>query len=413
MATEPNTPRQRFDRPLASRSGNRTTGRPKPYPKGLELPVSAARPHVLACDRVLKWTPGVRLLPVDEQGQIIESLAADLARGPEIAAHSVTEDTRATYGAGLLCFHVYCERHGGLRTIPASHETLLGFVSAITGSFTSSTISTYMSAIQFWHEVHNMPWLAKSAVIKRAIKGAADFEPVGSRKPPRPPVTVAMMEAMSAKVDQSSPVMVSTWAAGTTAFFGIARMAELVVKKAKFDPDRHPSRKLLQQTTNREGNVVWTLHIPKTKCNQENGEDLCWAAQPNLACDPVAAMDRHLILNNPGPDDHIFSYPCPITKNWPNGRRPLTFSDFRRTWATIGKAAGVHVASGHSFRIGGTTEYLLRGVEFAAVQSLGRWSGQAFEKYIRDHAEIMAPYLQPNHEAATRLFQRQIPRIHR
>ena len=45
-------------------------------------------------------------------------------------------------------------------------------------------------------------------------------------------------------------------------------------------------------------------------------------------------------------------------------------------------------------RIGATLEYLLRGVPFDVVKSIGRWSGDSFKLYLRKHAVILAPYLQ-------------------
>ncbi|KAG2066444.1 hypothetical protein BDR04DRAFT_1030084, partial [Suillus decipiens] len=48
---------------------------------------------------------------------------------------------------------------------------------------------------------------------------------------------------------------------------------------------------------------------------------------------------------------------------------------------------------GHSIRIGGTLEYLLRGIPFD-VKSMGRWSSEAFTLYLPNHAIIMTPYLQ-------------------
>jgi hypothetical protein len=49
---------------------------------------------------------------------------------------------------------------------------------------------------------------------------------------------------------------------------------------------------------------------------------------------------------------------------------------------------------GHGVRIGGTLEYLLRGIPFDVVKSMGRWGSDAFVLYLRKHAVIMAPYLQ-------------------
>lgn len=51
---------------------------------------------------------------------------------------------------------------------------------------------------------------------------------------------------------------------------------------------------------------------------------------------------------------------------------------------------------GHGLRIGGTLEYLLRGIPFDVVQSMGRWKSDAFQLYLREHAQILAPYLQSN-----------------
>jgi hypothetical protein len=71
---------------------------------------------------------------------------------------------------------------------------------------------------------------------------------------------------------------------------------------------------------------------------------------------------------------------------------------------TVATSLGLASLKGHGVRIGGTLEYLLRGVPFDVVKSMGRWSSEAFTLYLRKHAVIMAPYLQgsPIMEAFTR-----------
>jgi hypothetical protein len=49
------------------------------------------------------------------------------------------------------------------------------------------------------------------------------------------------------------------------------------------------------------------------------------------------------------------------------------------------------IKHGHSIRIGATLEYLLRGVPFEAMKSIGRWSSDSFSKYLRKHAQILRP----------------------
>ena len=49
---------------------------------------------------------------------------------------------------------------------------------------------------------------------------------------------------------------------------------------------------------------------------------------------------------------------------------------------------------GHGIRVGSTLEYLLRGVPFEVMKAKGRWKSDAFKSYLREHAQVMAPYMQ-------------------
>jgi len=56
----------------------------------------------------------------------------------------------------------------------------------------------------------------------------------------------------------------------------------------------------------------------------------------------------------------------------------------------IWTASGYPRTTGHSFRIGGTTELLTSGVPPDVVKSMGRWSSDSFLRYWRD-LETIAP----------------------
>ncbi|KAG2342071.1 hypothetical protein BDR05DRAFT_887101, partial [Suillus weaverae] len=127
------------------------------------------------------------------------------------------------------------------------------------------------------------------------------------------------------------------------------------------------------------------------------GQSVHWAQQENLT-DPKAALLNHLAVNDPAPDSHLFAW------KHPKGMRPLTRSEFWKRISGIVKRVGLGNLKGHSLRIGGTLEYLLRGVPFDVVKAMGRWSSEAFTIYLRKHALILAPYLQesPTLEPFTR-----------
>jgi hypothetical protein len=92
----------------------------------------------------------------------------------------------------------------------------------------------------------------------------------------------------------------------------------------------------------------------------------------------------HLSLNKIPPELPLFSF------HSPQGIRCLTKRKLLARCNEIWSAAGIPTASGHSFRIGGTTELLLAGVSPSVVQSLGRWSSDAFLRYWRS-LELIAP----------------------
>ncbi|CAG8488647.1 15818_t:CDS:2 [Cetraspora pellucida] len=47
----------------------------------------------------------------------------------------------------------------------------------------------------------------------------------------------------------------------------------------------------------------------------------------------------------------------------------------------------------HSFRASGTTELVLRGVQLPIIKKIGRWSSDAFQRYIQTHPATMAAIL--------------------
>ncbi|KAF8815541.1 hypothetical protein BYT27DRAFT_7066653, partial [Phlegmacium glaucopus] len=86
------------------------------------------------------------------------------------------------------------------------------------------------------------------------------------------------------------------------------------------------------------------------------------------------------------------------------GIRPLTRSEFLKCINSVASDLGIPSLKGHGIRIGATLEYLLRGTPFDVVKSIGRWSSKSFLLYLRQHAVIIAPYIQgtPIMEAFTR-----------
>jgi hypothetical protein len=139
----------------------------------------------------------------------------------------------------------------------------------------------------------------------------------------------------------------------------------------------------------RSGNKVTTFHIPQTKIvpRHKGGETVFWAQQEGPA-DPHAVLINHLEVNQPPQLAHLFAY------RHNSSHRPLTKPIFLARLKKALRDAGRPIKHGHSIRIGATLEYLLRGVPFEVMKSIGRWSSDSFSKYLCKHAQILAPYVQ-------------------
>ena len=128
------------------------------------------------------------------------------------------------------------------------------------------------------------------------------------------------------------------------------------------------------------------FRLPRTKCSID-GEDVFWAKQDGIY-DPQAALSNHFSVNKPPKDQPLFSW------RHPNGLRALTKSEFLKRINLAALELGLDSFKGHGIRIGAILEYLLRGVPFDVVKSIGRWSGESFLLYLRQHAVVIAPFIQ-------------------
>jgi hypothetical protein len=175
------------------------------------------------------------------------------------------------------------------------------------------------------------------------------------------------------------------------------------MKKFHSSPDKYIQQKHLSSISNHNNLPILSFHLPRTKCSSTGEMTQC--ATLNHLTDPVAWLQNHFNINNPGMDDHLFAW------RHPKGLCPLTKPEVTMRIQEIITQHDLPFLKGHSLWIGGTLHYLLRGTPFDVVKIMGRWSGESFTKYLRKHAIILASYLQERLELIERLTACPMPPV--
>jgi hypothetical protein len=176
----------------------------------------------------------------------------------------------------------------------------------------------------------------------------------------------------------------------------------LVPRLDAFSPSRHVTLANLRIDQNSDGLEVTVLHLPHTKAAPLVGEDVFWSFHPGPT-NPYDALKNHQQVNRLSEGDHLFAY------RHKGQLRPLTKPAFIKRLATAARQAGLEPLQGHGIRIGATLFYLLLGLPIEAMKVMGRWSSDAFLRYLRKHAQVLTPLIQANPDAHKSFSQFIIP----
>ena len=372
-------------------------------------PSSHLRPPCPAKERLHRWRPASSRTPLNDLGQPQPLTPLMLARVESVLQMAWAPSTAETYGTSLAAFHWFCNQADIAEAdrAPASRDLLEVFASALVGVYSLSTINNYLAAVRAWHIIHGLELKTHKPTMDALLKAAIIMAPPDAQRAKRPPLRLEKIDTIKSLLALDKPLDSAVFACLTTTFWGTTRLGEFTLPdKIHFDATTHIARSAIRQVTDREGNVAWVFRVPRTK-TEVAGEDIYWAPQPSSTSDPLQALQNHFRVNGPPPDGHLFAY------KHGTSYRPLRKKRFLERINDLLMKVRQETIQGHSIRIGSTLEYLLRGMSFEALKVKGRWSSDAYTKYLRAHAEIMAPYIQENPTLREELVQRTIPPIQR
>lgn len=307
-----------------------------------------------------------------------------------IALQGLAKSTQSNYLSTWRAFEAFCDSQHidtSLR-FPADELVLCAFAASKAGTLAGGTAANQIAGLKTWHAIRNKPW-AGGARLAYVLKGVNNLAPESSRKAPRPPITPRMLQHLHDKLDLNLPRDAAVFAVATTAFWGQCRLGELLATSRRTTHNLAlPSVASLGGKTSLNGSRE--LHLPKTKTNQKNGQTIVLTRQEKKV-DPLRAIALMLQANNKQPREaNLFLF-----REGPLGTmRALTKELFLARCNEIWTGLGYKRATGHCFRIGGTTELLQSGTPVDLVKSMGRWKSDAFQRYWRGLGAIAAQHVE-------------------
>ena len=287
----------------------------------------------------------------------------------------LASSTRRVYLSAQRRYVSFCRQDGHVDAsgapLPADERSLMRFATSLSDSLRHSSIKVYLSAVRSLHIDQGLPDpLVNCLQLQRLLRGIKRVQ--GSSLTKRLPVTIDILRVIQGSLDLSSRDHVMLWAACCLGFFGFLRAGEFT-SSCPFDPSIHLTVSDVQADTL----VNPTCFKICIKCSKTDpfrrGCDIYVGRGSGSIC-PVAAIGNFLALRGgaPGP---LFCYA---------DGRPLSRQQLSSSVQSILHSAGYTGSySGHSFRIGAATTAATRGVPDHLIRTLGRWSSDAYQLYIR------------------------------
>jgi hypothetical protein len=309
----------------------------------------------------------------------LPSALLDKIKGTQEAAVNIT--TQRKDASRLKEFLSFCANLG-IRAddaLPAREEVLLAWASSYAGRLAGKTVGAKLLAIRKEHERRGLIWFGGNR-LRSILKGVEELRPPSSFYSKRVPITISMLEDLNKGFDRSSGLDNCVRAICLLSFFCQLRSGEVLPPTQnleKFNPHRHATFANIAEST--AANGACNLHLPWSKTQKARGDDV-WIPRQEAPLDPIHAIHKHFIKNKL--DTH---HPIAAYRDAYNNIITLTRSRFVRRINEILRTAkkGYPRISGHCFRIGGTTFYLVSGVPPDMVKKFGRWRSQAFLEYWR------------------------------
>ena len=300
---------------------------------------------------------------------------------------SLAKNTQKAYSAGEIQYLNFCRGFQVNPVIPATENVLSHFAVFLARTVKHTTIKSYLFGVRHFHLKNNVHLeLSNFHRLQYLLRGIKRSQGNVLARP-RLPITVTHLRLFKEFLQPETTKNyngIMLWAAICTAFFGFLRISEFTYENGQSQQ--------LHSTTLNDNDIIFypslatatsvIINIKTSKTDPfRKGMQLILGATDAEIC-PVKALQIYFKIKNSPINSPLFSYQ--------NGK-PLSrkcFTEDVRNLLSIGGLDPTHYA-GHSFRIGAATTAGAAKLPAWLIKTLGRWSSDCFETYIRTPRETL------------------------
>lgn len=290
---------------------------------------------------------------------------------------SLESSTLSTYQSGLNSYLTFCNIHSLPHT--PTPDTLSFFVVYMSHHISPKSVKNYLTGLSRCLEAFypDVAVARESRLVRNTMAGCLKLRSrPTSRKPPLLASHLRVIRTLPASYDDRL-----FFAIIFCGHFGLHRLGELVYPDAR---QHQNHRKLIKRFSVARIPAGFSYTLPFHKSDRYYLGNTVVIAARNDDIDPVRRLEAYLDLR-----DSRFATRCELFIK-ADGSVPT------RSWflARLQDQFPSEGLAGHSLRAGGATELALGGTSDNIIRRIGRWSSEAWERYVRVHPVILAALLQ-------------------
>jgi len=287
---------------------------------------------------------------------------------------AIDNSTANTYTSATNSYLTFCKLHG--IPIEPTSETLSYYITFQSSHINPKSIESYLSGIcsnlePFFPEIRSN---RDSALVKRTLRGALrrHGQPTKRKSPLTTNHLQSITTALAHSHDHDDLLFLTMLNSG---FTGLLRLGELAVSD---NPRLRDFRKVVLRSSFKWVNSNYEFLLPTHKSDTTFEGNRVHIARIMNAPDPKPIMETYLHSR-----DSLFPLHPQLWLR-ANGHSPSRSWFLRR----LKKYCPPDIA-GQSMRAGGATALAEAGAPGELIRGAGRWSSNAFERYIRKNIIVL------------------------